>query len=98
MNMTMQVAGVRKPLASVRKMCEAGNRVVFEDRSSHEGYAEHINTGVRIPILKDDGTYQVAIWIPGTQGGDLGNLSDGDDEDLSAEPGTVLREGFTRLP
>ena len=28
LNMTMQVAGVKKTLASVRKMCEAGNRVV----------------------------------------------------------------------
>ena len=31
LNLTMQLAGVKKPLASVRKMCKAGNRVVFDE-------------------------------------------------------------------
>jgi len=63
LNLTFQVAGVKKPLGSVRKMCAAGNRVVFEDISAVEGgYVENKNTGARIPIRKEGGTYGVSIW------------------------------------
>ena len=37
LSMTMQVARVKKPLASVRKMCRAGNRVVSGPSSSSAG-------------------------------------------------------------
>jgi len=63
LNLTFQVAGVKKPLGSVRKMCAAGNRVVFEDISEVEGgYVENKATGARIPIKKEGGTYGVSIW------------------------------------
>jgi len=63
LNLTFQVAGVKKPLGSVRKMCAAGNRVVFEDISEAEGgYVENKATGARIPIKKEGGTYGVSIW------------------------------------
>jgi len=63
LNLTMQVAGVKKPLGSVRKMCEAGNRVVFEDISELQGgYVENKLSGTRIPILKEGGTYGVSVW------------------------------------
>jgi hypothetical protein len=59
----MQVAGVNKPLASVRK-CMAGNRVVFEDQgdTSVGGYVQNIESGTRVPITKEGGTYQVSLW------------------------------------
>ena len=62
LNMTFQVAPVKKALGSVRKMCEAGNRVVFEDFSDWQGgYVENKRTGARIPISKEGGTYEVTI-------------------------------------
>ena len=69
--MTMQVAEVQKPLCSVRKMCTAGNRVVFEENANHPelgGYVENIGTGTRIPIRKLGGTYQVELWTQPVQG------------------------------
>jgi len=63
LNLTFQVAGVKKALGSVRKMCAAGNRVVFEDISETEGgYVENKISGARIPIKKEGGTYGVSIW------------------------------------
>jgi len=65
LGLTMQVAGVKKPLASVRKMCQAGNRVVFEEAGGEVGgYVENKATGARIPINKSDGTYSVSVFRP----------------------------------
>jgi hypothetical protein len=60
----MQVAGVKKPLASVRKMCSAGNRVVFDDEGD---YVQNKTTGTKIPITQEEGTYQVTMWVPVTE-------------------------------
>ena len=63
-DLTTQVADVTKPLASVRKMCNAGNRVVFEENGDNDkcgGYVENIATGRRIPIAKNGGTYSVSL-------------------------------------
>jgi len=71
LGMTMPVAEVQKPLCSVRKMCTAGNRVVFEENTNHPdlgGYVENIGTGTRIPIRKLGGTYQVELWTQPVQG------------------------------
>ena len=64
--LTMQVAQVKNPLASVKKMCAAGNRVVFEPTDS---YVEHIQTGARVPIISKDGSYHVMLNVP-VQAGD----------------------------
>ena len=48
LSLTFQVAGVKKPLGSVRKMCAAGNRVVFEDISETQGgYVENGSPSIR---------------------------------------------------
>ena len=64
--LTMQVAQVKNPLASVKKMRVAGNRVVFEPT---ESYVEHIKTGARVPIISKDGSYHVMLNVP-VQAGD----------------------------
>jgi hypothetical protein len=67
LSLTMQVAGVKKPLASVRKMTKAGNRVVFEEISDTcGGYVENKESGVKVPISKEgpNGTYKVSLWRP----------------------------------
>lgn len=62
LNMSLQVADVNKPLAAVRKMCRAGNRVVFDDEEEG-GYVEDKKTGVRTPITYHEGTYAVQLWV-----------------------------------
>ena len=104
--LTMQVAGVKKPLGSVRKMCEAGNRVVFEDISEvHGGYVENKNSGARIPIYKEGGTYGVSVWRlrKNDESSVLASnmfaaLSDGEDEEVDVLPGanSSSSSGFHR--
>ena len=49
--MTMQVAGVTKPLGSVRAMVKANNRVVFDDDEKAGGsYIMDKGTGVKTRI------------------------------------------------
>jgi len=59
-SLIMQVADVTKPLASVRKMCKAGNRVVFDPEGS---YIQHKATGVTTAIDESNGTYSVNLWV-----------------------------------
>ena len=53
-----QVTTVKKPLASVSKITDKGNRVVFE---STGGYIENIKSGKRIPIVKHKGTFAIDV-------------------------------------
>ena len=87
LNLTMQAAGIKKPLASVRKMCRAGNRVVFEELSeSQGGYVENKQSGARIPIVKQDGTYRVSVWrLRKRDSGNMFSALEGDLDDLSDE-------------
>ena len=60
-----EVADVKRPLASVCKICEAGNRVVFEQGNS---YIENIKTGNRTMIEETGKGYRVKVWLPHFQG------------------------------
>ena len=60
--MDIQIADVKKPLGSVRKMCESGNRVVFDEDGS---YIEHKASGNRTEIAKEGSVYVVRMWLPG---------------------------------
>ena len=51
---------MQKPLASVRKICSGGNRVVFDDEGS---YVENKVTGKRTEVVKEGGTYAVVMWV-----------------------------------
>ena len=57
---TLQLTDVLKPLASVSQICEAGNRVVFEDTG---GYIENIKSGTRTPIRKAGKAYKLDLWV-----------------------------------
>ena len=67
LDLTAQVADVKQPLAAVRKICKAGNRVVFDDEES-ECYIENKETKARTQISFEDGTYAVKLWVPIKQG------------------------------
>ena len=45
---------------SVRKMCKAGHRVVFDDEGS---YIENKSTGERLKIEEEDGDYVLDVWV-----------------------------------
>ena len=56
-----QVADVSRPLMSVGKVCEMGNRVLF---GAGGGYILNIESGEATPFYKKDGVYIYTIWIP----------------------------------
>ena len=58
---TFQVADVSRPLMSVGKVCEMGNRVLF---GAGGGYILNIATGNATPFYKRDGVYIFTMWIP----------------------------------
>ena len=62
--MDIQIADVKKALGSVRRMCEAGNKVVFDDDGS---YIENKGTGERVALVKERGSYVLSLWVPKVQ-------------------------------
>ena len=59
-NMTAQVCDVNKALLSVKRMVQAGNRVVFEATG---GYIEDAQTGERIHMKETGGMYMLKMWV-----------------------------------
>ena len=59
-NLIAQVVDVTKPLLSLRKVCEAGNKVVLEEKG---GYIEDLSSGARTNIECDGSTYAVWVWV-----------------------------------
>jgi hypothetical protein len=57
----VQIADVKKTLGSVRRICEAGNRVVFDE---DESYVENKSTGEKTALTKDRGSYVLTLWVP----------------------------------
>ena len=55
-----QVCAVNKPLSSVRRITEAGNRVVFEQDG---GYILNYETQSVTPIRMENGVYVWDLWI-----------------------------------
>ena len=58
---TFQIAEVSRPLMSVCKLCEMGNRVVF---GANGGVILNLRTGEVTPFEKEDGVYVFEMWIP----------------------------------
>ena len=59
-SMTFQIADVHKALGSVRRICEAGNRVVFDEEGS---YIENKATGKRTKMEKKGGVYVLKVKV-----------------------------------
>ena len=58
--MTFQAAPVSKPLGSVKRICAAGHRVVFEEDGS---YIENKTTGEVNMLREDNGNYMLDMWV-----------------------------------
>jgi predicted RNase H-like nuclease (RuvC/YqgF family) len=59
-NITAQVCDVSKPLLSVKKVVDAGNRVVFDKGGS---YIEDVKTGERMWMHEDHGMYMLKMYV-----------------------------------
>jgi len=49
---------VKKPLASVARIVDKGNRAVFEPNGS---YIQSIETGKKIDLVRENGTYTMEV-------------------------------------
>ena len=58
--MTFQAAQVSKPLGSVKRICAAGHRVVFDEDGS---YIENKTTGEIHMLREDNGNYMLDMWV-----------------------------------
>ena len=61
LGMTFQVAGVKGPLASVKRICQAGNLVIFDDKGG-----VIVNTETRNKTqftMNDKGVYTLNLWV-----------------------------------
>ena len=56
-----QVTDVHRPLMSVSRICDRGNRVVFEN---HGGYIESLTTGEKIQVHRDRNVYRLEVSVP----------------------------------
>ena len=68
--MTFQVAPVKKPLASVRRIVEQGHKVVFDDDGEGSSYILNKATGQKTHMEVRNGVYVIEAWTPtfGRQG------------------------------
>ena len=58
--LTYQVTDVRRILAAVRKICAAGNRVVFDDDGS---FIQNKATKEITQVYQRNGTYAFDMWV-----------------------------------
>ena len=58
--MRAQVCSVNKALLSVKRMIQAGNRVVFDQEGS---YVETVGTGERMYLREENGMYMLKMWV-----------------------------------
>ena len=56
----IQIADVKQALGSLRRMCEAGSRVAFDDEGS---YVEHKGSGERSELHRARGCYVLSLRV-----------------------------------
>ena len=64
--LTFQVAKVKKALASVARICDQGNRVVYE---AEEGYIENKKSGKRINLERRNNVYVLEATLEQVKAG-----------------------------
>jgi hypothetical protein len=84
----VQITDVTKALGSVGKICEAGNRVVFEPDG---GYVENMSNNKKTMFYKDGLAYRMDMWVKArNQEDELMNV----DEERSEEAPTFSWQNF----
>ena len=71
LGMTWQVAGVKRPLASIGRMCDAGNAAVFTKAGGYvvpeemlSKTLEALNKAKGLKMKREGGIYNFKLWIP----------------------------------
>ena len=83
-DITFQIADqVTQPLGSVRRLCEAGNRVVFDNDGS---YVQDKKNGEKTEIRREKGAYVMDFWV---RKGDSNGVSIGDQGFLGLEDSDI---------
>ena len=59
-NMTFQTTDVKRPLCSVAKLCDRGNRVTF---GASGGVIQNLRTGQLTPFRRRGGIYTLELWV-----------------------------------
>ena len=72
--MTFQAAPVSKPLGSVKRICAAGHRVIFDEDGS---FIKNKTTGETNMLREDNGNYMLDMWIVPLQTAEWGPPSFG---------------------
>ena len=62
--MTFQACDVTKPLASVKRMMDAGHAVTFSPESMGGSFILNLATGEEEPLVEEDGNYYMDVWVP----------------------------------
>ncbi len=60
-DITFQVTGVNKALASVSRICDKGHRVVFD---SGQSFIQNKMTGDVLPLRRKNGVWVLEVWAP----------------------------------
>ena len=58
--LTFQIADVRRPRCAVAKLCDRGNRVVFDHRG---GAVQNLRTGNITRFRREGGIYILDLWL-----------------------------------
>ena len=58
---------VKKPLAAVKRIVEAGHAVVFAPEALGGSFILNMTTGAENILREDDGNYMLDCWIPPSQ-------------------------------
>ena len=58
--MTFQMAAVNRPLCSVSRICERGNRVIFGEKG---GMIKNLRTGREIHFKRKNNVYTLEFWV-----------------------------------
>ena len=59
-HMVYQVAAVRRPLTSIAKLCDRGNRVMF---GRGGGIVQNLQTGKVTPFRREGSIYMLDTWV-----------------------------------
>ena len=63
-SMTFQACDVTKPLASVQRMIDAGQVVVFAPENLGGSYILNVETGEKEPMREEEGNFIMDVWVP----------------------------------
>ena len=90
--MPFQLAEVDRPLISVARLVDAGNRVVFGPTG---GFIAHVATGRRVQLVRDGNVFTLDMHLPPEPEGEKGQekAEEAQGPEDAAAPGFARPEG-----